>query len=385
MPDSFVLSVHLFNAYRQFIWPIHRLLAKGSIAQRCRTCAASIKMTPLEPNGKCFLCNHPQDPNSQRSLENLEEQRRKFHELLSQTQGSGRRAYDALILFSGGKDSTYMVQRLKLEYPRLRILALTINNGFMSPIAEANTRDLVQKLGIDHYFVKVKRQFYVKLFRYGLTHLNSHGAYGTVDFSDGEFTLDSGRNLAAQLEIPLILCGYSRYQVQDGLKLEDFESPRANETKDRTSVAELPLTEIFDSNEINLWWRGSSWPKERVPRLVFPLYIWDLEEDEIKKQVDAWGLLSNRMSNPALTNHRLIPLFAVTDIHQRGFSSFEPEFCRMIREGKADLAHWRSTFEFLEYTARTGMFIKPLIHQLLRDLNLTANELGIHFSWRKQV
>ncbi len=383
MPDSFVLSVRIFNAYRQFIWPIHRLFAKGYIAQRCTTCAASIKMTPLEPNGKCSLCNHRETPIPQLSLEGLDEQRRQFHELLSQTQGAGRRAYDALLLFSGGKDSTYMAHRLKQEYPRLRILAVTLNNGFMSPIAEANTRDLVQKLGIDHCFLRVKKQFYVKLFRFGLTHLNSNGAYGTVDFSDGEFTLDSGRNLAAQMEIPLILCGYSRYQVQDGLELQNFESPRANEAQDRTTVAELRLTDIFDSNEMNLWWRGTSWSKDRVPRLIFPLYVWDLEEDEIKRQVDAWGLLSPRMSNPALTNHRLIPLFAVTDIHQRGFSSFEPEFCRMIREGKADLAHWRSTFEFLEYTARTGMFIKPLIYQLLRELDLNANELGIHFSWRK--
>ena len=54
---------------------------------------------------------------------------------------------------------------------------------------------------------------------------------------------------------------------------------------------------------------------------------------------------------------------ALVDVHQLGYSSFEVEFCRMIREGKADLTHWRNVFELLEYTSRTGMFVRPPVEQ----------------------
>ena len=51
----------------------------------------------------------------------------------------------------------------------------------------------------------------------------------------------------------------------------------------------------------------------------------------------------------------------------------------MIREGKAPLKRWRSVFEFLEYTARTGLFIKPIIMKALEDLELTPEEVGVRF------
>ena len=52
----------------------------------------------------------------------------------------------------------------------------------------------------------------------------------------------------------------------------------------------------------------------------------------------------------------------------------------MIREGKAPLKRWRSVFEFLEYTARTGLFVKPIVLKALRDLDLTPEDVGVCFT-----
>ncbi len=295
-------------------------------------------------------------------------------------QGAGTGLYDALVLFSGGKDSTYMIHRLRTEFPRLRMLAFTIHNGFMSPVAERNVQELIERLDIDHVFVRPRKAFHVKLFRYCITHLNADGGYGTVDFSDGEFMLDTARRLAAEKDIPLILCGYSRYQVQNGLRLDDFESPRERECSDRVETAGLPLKDIFAPDEVELWWHGARWPRGRVARLFFPLFAWDLEEEEVKKKVAEWGLLPKKAHSPIATNHKLIPLLGVTDVHQRGYSGFEIEFCRMIREGKADYRQWLFTFEFLEYTARTGLFVKSVVIDLLAQLGLRTEDVGIRFN-----
>jgi hypothetical protein len=272
-----------------------------------------------------------------------------------------------------------MLRRIRDEHPGLRVLALSIDNTFMSPIARDNIDQMVVRMDVDHLMVRHSRAFMAQVFRHCLTHLNADGGYGTVDFSDGELILDTARRVAADQGIPLILCGYSRYQVENGLKLQGFESPRERELLDRTETAGIPLTDITRGDGLRNWWRASDYPADRVARMLFPMAAWDLEEDAVRAAVRGWGLVRGGYDSPIVTNHALIPLIGVVDVHQLGYSSFEVEFCRMIREGKADLVHWRNVFELLEYTSRTGMFVRPPVEQGLAMLGLTLGDLRIRF------
>lgn len=371
-------AVRMFEFYVRYIWPIHRLFVRGKIARRCVKCAASERMIQIGSNGICEDCSHNSSISRVRDPNHKDE--KTLNHILQSVQGRGTYQHDALVLFSGGKDSTYMIRRLRDEFPGLRLLAYTIDNSFMSPVAKENIDEMIHALNVEHVFVRPQRSFYIKLFRYCITHLNAEGGYGTVDFSDGEFMLDTARRLAAEKKIPLILCGYSRYQVQNGLKLQSFETPREKELSDRKETAGIPLESIFTPDEIRFWWHGSQWPVEDVARILFPLYAWDLEESEIKSQVIRWGLMSEKSHSPLVTNHQLIPLIGTVDVHVLGYSSFEIEFCRMIREGKARKREWQHTFEFLEYTAKTGLFIKPTILASLSQLGLSTNDVGIHYN-----
>lgn len=375
-----IRAARLFELYVRAIWPLHRRLVRRSIARRCRRCAASERMIPLGADDVCALCTQERPPGDALSDRATPAEGEALNEVLRSAVGQGRRGHDALVLFSGGKDSAYLIKRIQMEFPGLRLLAYTMDNGFMSPVAKENVERLIPQLGVAHLFVRPPAQFFIKMFRYTLTHLNDQGGYGTVDFSDGEFMLDTARRLAAEKEIPLILCGYSRYQVQDGLKLRSFESPRERELADRTDVAGLPLADIFSPDEIAMWWHASAWAPERVARLLFPLYAWDLEESEIKQRAGEWGLLAEREQSPIVTNHRLIPLIGVVDVHQLGYSSFEIELCRMIREGKANQREWQHVFELLEHTSRTGLFVKPAVLASLAELRLSLADVGVRFA-----
>ncbi len=377
-----LLLAQMFEFYVRTIWPIHRVFVRKKYTQRCKICAASSKMYAIGSDGVCSACHQYKDRKD--SPEQASSHVNDVHDLnqiLQTYQGTGKGQYDALILFSGGKDSAYMIKRLQTECPNLRILAFTIDNNFMSPIVKENIEKIIGLLNVDHIYVRPPKSFYTKLFTYTLTHLNDKGGYGTVDFSDGEFLLDTARCLASEKNIPLILAGYSKYQVQDGLNLFHFESPSEFEHMDRTHVAGIDLDNIFTNRADRArWWRPSTLPQgATVARLIFPLYAWDLEEDVIKKQVQDWGLISKKSVSPIVTNHQLIPLIGVTDVHKLGFSSFEWEFTRMIREGRADRRHWQKVFEFLEYTSRTGFFVKKPILKLCSDLGLTLDQLGIKF------
>ncbi|MBI5815651.1 MAG: amino acid adenylation domain-containing protein [Nitrospinae bacterium] len=63
---------------------------------------------------------------------------------------SANGSYDCLALYSGGKDSTYML--FKLAEMGLKILAFTFDNGYLYEGAKENIRRVAEKLGIDHVF-----------------------------------------------------------------------------------------------------------------------------------------------------------------------------------------------------------------------------------------
>lgn len=374
-----IKAARAFEFYVKYLWPLHRGFVKKRISRRCQKCAASERMLPLTAEGICSACSDMKATSGVQSID-FEKELLKLQTLLHEFQGKGSGAYDALVLYSGGKDSSFMIRKIQNEYPKLRVLALSIDNGFMSPVAQENINYLIPKLKVDHLFIKNRKELYIKLFRYALTHLNAEGGYGTVDFSDGELMLDTARKIAAEKSIPLILCGYSRFQVQNGLGLQTFESPFQKEASSRTETAGLRLSDIFTADEIkDYWWQGQVIAKEKIPRLLFPLFCWNLEEQEIIKQVQVWDLLPRESHSPIVTNHQLIPLIGVVDVHQLGYSSFEKEFCRMIREGKADRRHWQHIFEFLEYTSKTGLFVKPAVLESLEVLNLTLEQVKIKF------
>lgn len=64
------------------------------------------------------------------------EEKENFESILKKHEGFGSENYDALILYSGGKDSSYLVRRIKDEFPKLQV---------------------------DHIFVRPKKEFYIKL------------------------------------------------------------------------------------------------------------------------------------------------------------------------------------------------------------------------------
>jgi tRNA(Ile)-lysidine synthase TilS/MesJ len=68
-----------------------------------------------------------------------------------------------LMAYSGGKDSTYTLMVLRRVYG-LRVLAVTLDNGFISPQAFANSRHVVEALDVDHVTVKPRMGLVRRIF-----------------------------------------------------------------------------------------------------------------------------------------------------------------------------------------------------------------------------
>jgi acyl-CoA synthetase (AMP-forming)/AMP-acid ligase II len=111
--------------------------------------------------------------------------------------------YDCLLLFSGGKDSSYVLyQLLAMD---LKVLAYTLDNGYISEGAKSNIRRIVATLGVDHVFGTTPAMD--AIFRDSLEKFSNvcNGCFKTL------YTL--GMRLAHEKRIKHIVTGLSRGQL----------------------------------------------------------------------------------------------------------------------------------------------------------------------------
>jgi hypothetical protein len=111
-----IRALKTFEFYVRYVWPVHRLFVKSKIARRCVRCVFSERRAPLDASGVCELCKALEQNQAPRRTVNPEDANA-LNEILRSAQGKGTGRYDALVLFSGGKDSTYMIRRIRDEFP----------------------------------------------------------------------------------------------------------------------------------------------------------------------------------------------------------------------------------------------------------------------------
>lgn len=375
--QQFLREVKTFLFYSSVFWPIHRQFVKRHLSARCERCIISSRIVPLNQNGLCLSCEgKKKEELSEKTSEQDQEILGHFEKTLQELQKKGHEGFDALVLFSGGKDSCYMVERLRREFPSLRMLLMAFDNHFMSPVAVENLKLSSEKFPFPMITVRPQAELVEKMFRYAFLNLNTKGCSGTVDQFDGDLLHDVGRIYASRLKIPVVLSGCSRVQVQRILGFDHFESPSKLEMANRRTVAGIDLKLIFSDEEIQSWWWQGQEASFR-PRVIFPHYAWNLNEEFIKKQVADWGFQRPGLQNPIVTNSQLVPLMAMVDIVKFGYGSFEEEFSQMVRRGQADPVFWRRVFEMSEYAARTGSFVSGSVDAVLKKLKLTRSQLGL--------
>ncbi len=122
--------------------------------QRCTTCLITSRHPGItfDASGVCSVC---------RSYERYKEQVswyfqtvKDFQTLMTKAQKQHRSEYDCMLLYSGGKDSSYILYRLvEMGY---KVLAFTFDNGFISPAAIANIQRQTSKLGVESIIARTE-------------------------------------------------------------------------------------------------------------------------------------------------------------------------------------------------------------------------------------
>jgi hypothetical protein len=399
--EQIIKRAKLFEFYARYLWPLQRPFVLSQISKRCRKCVLSEKFSAFE-NGICEYCRSQTNPSEALNQDTLHtaalaeshqeastnkdsrqqansNESAELENVLRSYEGKGPGLYDATVLLSGGKDSALLLHRLKTRHPKLRLLGVSVDNGYMSPVAKSNIDFLLKKLTVDHLFVKPDLEFSRKTFRHALLSSRKRGGYDVVDRMAGDMLHDIGRHVAATYQTPLLLTGMSRTQVQKIFGVFHWEMPRERESQARLESANFILKDLFTESEMRHWWNPKLHPTSQVHRLLFPLYAWNLNEQSIRQEVTELGLIVTGQDSPLVTNDALIPVMGVVDVVNLGYSSFEPEFAQMVREGKTDRQYWLNIYELLEYCGKTGWLLGDDVKAVLKDLQLSPSELGIEW------
>ena len=309
------------------------------ISKRCERCLLSEAHGKLS-NGYCQLCLTSKETSAleKTPVEVSADIKEKFDRTVKGYIDPNNQ-YDALVMLSGGKDSAYILHKIKNNYPALKILCLFVNNGFSSPFALKNVQYVTDKLKTDLIISNSRIDEFKAAFRKAFISLEGRGSYGVVDFTDGEMIFQTGQQVAQKLGIGLIIGGLSWVQVQMIVGTDDFQLV-----------------------------------KEGRPRIVFPLAVWRTDEQEIRHIVKTKGLLLPGSDSPVVSNNDLILTMSAIDVLNLGYCSFEPEFAQLIREGKTDRKTWLHLFELLEYATIRG-YLKKDIEANLKKLNLSLDQI----------
>nr|VFK31049.1 MAG: Queuosine biosynthesis protein QueC [Candidatus Kentron sp. MB]VFK35417.1 MAG: Queuosine biosynthesis protein QueC [Candidatus Kentron sp. MB]VFK77279.1 MAG: Queuosine biosynthesis protein QueC [Candidatus Kentron sp. MB] len=371
-----------YYLYR-YVWPIYRVFVKGSLSKRCSLCALNEKIVEIRNDGICEICQEEGTSSAEQMTGSGGDavQEKEMDVLLTATQGKGSGLYDAIFLFSGGKDSTYILNKLKNQYKGLRILALTVDNGFRSPIGKQNAEKICAHLNVDHMEMRPYRIF-KRLYRFGFEHLSHHG-FVCTDFWEGELFQDIARNFAAQMDIPLVMLGYTPEQI--AFLPKEFDNYDLYGAKDfqfrqtwkftRERFLDIALRDIFTEEEMRYWWDASQWPEDRIPTMVFPFQAWGYSKTHIITEVVSLlhDVLDEADTNLMLTNDIYVALGIYLDYRIFGYSPmYEKEFARYVRTGRDDSKQNRNLWEFIEYASLKYKWALDSV-----DIEVCLDKLGL--------
>ncbi|MBE0616969.1 MAG: hypothetical protein IH608_03435 [Proteobacteria bacterium] len=130
--------------------------------RRCVRCVlpATFPGISFDAEGVCNHCRSYRGDKANEELKHKYEQ--KFLGLLAEHRRDA--TYDVLMAYSGGKDSTYTLDVFVNRY-KLRVLALTFDNTFISERSFLNMRQVCDALGADHLIVRPSGSLLRKIFR----------------------------------------------------------------------------------------------------------------------------------------------------------------------------------------------------------------------------
>lgn len=304
----------------------------------CTTCILpeTFPGITFDPAGICNFCRQGE---LVRDRHESDKQRyaAKFSELLASLAAPGAvasRSHDALMAYSGGKDSTYTLLLLRRTYG-LRVLALTVDNGFASPRAQENIRAVTDSLGVDHLVFTPRWDALRTIFRAAAT--EELYARKTLERASTICTSCIGivkaycLRTAVEQGIPLVGFGWSPGQapVQSSIMKTNPALTRASQ-----QAVLAPLRRVAGDVVNGYFLEERHYARaDAFPTNVHPLAWEHYDEQEILKQIATLGWVPPGDTDSNSSNCLLNAYANEVHLRRYGFHPYVWEIANMVRDG----------------------------------------------------
>jgi hypothetical protein len=327
---------------------------------KCTRCLlpASFRSIVFDEEGVCKYCHDYQAlSDSTGTLHRREE----FVRILEDAQRKAGTSYDCVVCLSGGKDSTYLLDLLNAEYG-LRIVAVTVDTGFLSDIARQNIQKAISKLQVDHVFLEAPPGIF-DVYRYGFTHPSESGVENDVcDLCDGIIRKECAQ-FAIDNNIPLIVDGLDPFQLIDaGLHKPDPGIEDSLSCWPERARRDGIFQELYEL---------SNFSSELIPFELYPFLYLPYDAEFITQKVEGKSILVN--PDPNLTNCRFTYLLDFLDLLRMGFPAYIHNISSDLRQKRVSPRSAKRWIQraFLEYAeGYHNKHVLDAVHAL--DLDLTT-------------
>ena len=240
-----------------------------------------------------------------------------------------------LMAYSGGKDSTYTLMVLRRVYG-LRVLAVTLDNGFISPQAFANSRRVVEALDVDQVTVKprmglVRRIFAACAFGNPFPAKALERASSICNACMG-LVKSVALRIALERRIPIVAWGWSPGQAPvsaSAVKLSASMMLRMQ------AARAAPLVAIV-GDEIRPYLpdpRHASAEGCSLPHATNPLAFLDYDERRIISEIEPLGWRPPEDTDGNSTNCLLNSYANRVHLRRYGFHPYAFEIAGLVRRG----------------------------------------------------
>ena len=331
--------------------------------KKCKNCILNsmIPNVRINDEGECNFCyeNRKNQLVNQRFKQLMQ---KKFEALVKETKQK-KQMYDAIVLFSGGKDSTFLLKMASQKF-NMRVLAVSIINPLVNEVAQKNMDEIADKMNIDLVKFKINTNLYIKAMKRGF---QDHQEYGLDEFFGCSicsfFHYWIPIKFAIKMNIPMILEGSDSGQAGRPLFVEGkgIKKNIIRGYKPYGKIHDL----IHDVLEPEMYHSIYDYDEDEIinadyPDVISPLTFVDYYYSEAIKEIEEMGLNSKKYSK-ALTNCALVPFLSYFTLKQYDCVPYVKQYANGIRNNMPILEQLIITGE------KNGDFQKETIEKMLKE------------------
>ena len=301
--------------------------------KECKSCTLNdnVFSVHIGEDGLCNYCRQRQTRGSALSY-TPDEAEKQLSEAFSAYK---KRPYQVLLAYSGGKDSTYTLYRLRKDY-NVSVLAVTFDNGFLTDQCRRNIDTVTAALDVDSLVVKPSLPKLAKIFR--LAESGDIFPRKALERASSVCTACIGLvktvtyREAILREIPFVCFGWTPGQapVKSPVIKLDHRMIAANQKQFKTPIVS-ELGEAYGGYFLDAGWLEAH--TDRIPSLVYPLVFETYSEDAIFRAISSLGWERPTNTDVNSTNCLLNSYANFLHIEQYGFNPYCMEIAGLVREG----------------------------------------------------